>query len=265
MVTQLQKQPGVVSSCCLCKWLFWWLFRIYAWHLGFELSSLYGFILQDLRLRERHLRKFPRSQSIHKFRCESRASCCLKNSHSVFRVIVHVPESFLLPLLPSLLFFSTALNMARCLESSLQGPWGEGDTPGKPVTHKHNRNAFYGHLMWVEVIHKQTKKMSLEKKVVCFRISFSLAGTCLGFFPQHSQSCRSSVVGFMERMLRYVNRRTSCSCLIKSPEFSIYCNRLFCSYVGAADGLFLFVSNPTHISGYYGTTFSKGKRKLSTK
>lgn len=42
-----------------------------------------------------------------------------ENCRSVFHPIIHIPESFLLPLLPSLFFFSTALNMARWLESSL--------------------------------------------------------------------------------------------------------------------------------------------------
>lgn len=44
---------------------------------------------------------------------------------SVLLLIVHIPESFLLPLPPSLFFFSTALNMTRFLESSLKSSWGK--------------------------------------------------------------------------------------------------------------------------------------------
>lgn len=73
---------------------------------------------------ERHLEKFPRLQSIHKF-CGAGPAVAWKQSFSFPSDNLHtVPESFLPPLLPSLFFFSTALNMARWLESSLYGPWG---------------------------------------------------------------------------------------------------------------------------------------------
>lgn len=164
-----------------------------------------------------------------------------ENRRSVFYLIVYIPESFLPPLLPSLFFFSTALNMARWLESSLYGPWG--GRPEKTVIHRHDKmHAFatsatewkwstdikwsisihetqpHSHQRVAQWTNKQKNchwKMNKWKSGAYFRISCCLAGTCLGFFPQHSQSCRSSVVGCMERMLWYVNteRRVALFCL----------------------------------------------------
>lgn len=85
------------------------------------------------------------------------------------------------------------------------------------VIHWHQTVPFYsGNSAAFTAPHWTNKKMcrwkgTAEKSDAYFRISCCLAGTCLGFFPQHSQSRRSSVVGCMERMLRWVNRRTSCS------------------------------------------------------
>lgn len=64
-------QPGVVSSCCLCKWRSVWnIHTCGICALSSALSAVWIYFLKkkkDVRLCERHLGKFPHSQSIHKF------------------------------------------------------------------------------------------------------------------------------------------------------------------------------------------------------
>lgn len=213
-----------------------------------------------------------------------------ENRHSVFHLIVYIPESFLPPLLPSLFFFSTALNMARWLESSLYGPWEWGGRPEKTVINRHDKMHPFAtsatewkwstDIKWSISIHEtrahshqreaqwtnKQKKLSLKneqmKKWSLFPHFMLLSWHLPGIFPT-AFSVLQVISGGMhgKNALICKHRKTSCPflSLIKAQNSGL--SWLFRSLLTAPHWVFGFFQSPKmHFWSLWGKVLRKRER-----